>query len=104
MYVEAIVAEIDDDGLLGIDLLQNGENGPTDLLMSKGVLMIAGKEVSIIQIGSQNRIRKVTAADHYVIPAQSEAVIDVFIERQEYDDFSADVDYIVEPTAYFRET
>ena len=104
MYVEAIVAEIDDDGLLGIDLLQNGENGPTDLLMSKGVLMIAGKEVPIIQIGLQNRIRKVTAADHYVIPAQSEAVIDVFIERQEYDDFSADVDYIVEPTAHFRET
>ena len=95
MYVEAIVAEIDDDGLLGIDLLQNGENGPTDLLMSKGVLMIAGKEVPIIQIGLQNRIRKVTAADHYVIPAQREAVIDVFIERQEYDDFSADVDYIL---------
>ena len=104
MYVEAIVAEIDDDDLLGIDLLQNGENGPTDLFMSKGVLMIAGKEVPIIQIGLQNRIRKVAAADHYVIPAQSEAVIDVFIERQEYDDFSADVDYIVEPTAHFRET
>ena len=104
MYVKAVVAKIDDDGLLGIDLLQNGENGPTDLLMSKEILMIAGKEVPIIQIGLQNRIRKVTTADHYVIPAQSEAMIDVFIERQQYDDFSADVDYIVEPTAHFRET
>ena len=37
MEVEAIVAEIDDDGLLGVDILQNGKNGPADLLMSKGV-------------------------------------------------------------------
>ena len=38
MQVEAIVAEIDDDGLLGVDILQNGRYGPTDLLMSKGIL------------------------------------------------------------------
>ena len=40
MEVEAKVAVIDDDGLLGVDILQNGKNGPEDLLMSKGVLMI----------------------------------------------------------------
>ena len=33
--LEAIVADIDDDGLLGVDILQNGKNGPSDLLMSK---------------------------------------------------------------------
>ena len=32
MEIEAIVAEIDDDGLLGVDILQNGGNGPADLL------------------------------------------------------------------------
>lgn len=32
LQVEAIVAEIDDDGLLGVDVLQNSEEGPTDLL------------------------------------------------------------------------
>ncbi|MEW8561062.1 MAG: retroviral-like aspartic protease family protein, partial [Candidatus Thiodiazotropha sp.] len=37
--IEAVVAEIDDDGLLGVDILQNGNNGPADLLMTKGVLM-----------------------------------------------------------------
>ena len=71
MEVEAIVADIDDDGLLGVDVLQNNKNGPTDLLMSKGVLVINKKDVPIIQVGVTNRLRKVTAADHFIIPAQS---------------------------------
>ncbi|MCG8048608.1 MAG: retroviral-like aspartic protease family protein, partial [Candidatus Thiodiazotropha endolucinida] len=100
---EAIVAEIDDDGLLGVDVLQNREDGPTDLLMSKGVLKMAGKEVPIIQVGVTNRTRRVTAADHSVIPAQSEAIIDVYIERKEYDDFSSESEYIIEPTQHFQE-
>ena len=104
MDTEAIVAEIVDDGLLGVDVLQNREGRPTDLLMSKGVLKVEGKDVSIIQDGMKTRVRKVTSADHFVIPAQSEAVIDVYIERQEYDDFSAETDYIIEPTDHFKET
>ena len=39
-----------------------------------------------------------------MIPAQSEAVFDVFIERKEYDDFSAEADYVIEPTEHFKET
>ena len=100
MEVEAIVAEIDDDGLLGVDILQNGKNGPADLLMSKGVLMIDKKEIPIIQVGVNNRVRNVTAADHFVIPAQTEC--DVYIERQEYDDFSSEKEYAVEPTDHFQ--
>ena len=100
---EAIVAEIEDDGLLGVDILQNGADGPTDILMSKGVLKMAGKEVPIIQVGIMNRIRKVTAADHSVIPAQSEAIIDVYIERREYDAFSSESEFIVKPTEHFQE-
>ena len=45
-----------------------------------------------------------TAADHFVIPAQSEAVVDVFVERQEYDDFSSEQDYLIEPSDHFKET
>lgn len=51
LEVEAIVADIDDDGLVGVDVLQNGDNGPSDLMMSKGVLMINKQEVPIIQVG-----------------------------------------------------
>ena len=77
MKVEAIVAAIDDDCLLGVDILQNGDNGPADLLMSKGVIVLNKKEVPIIQVGLTNRVRKVNAADHFVIQAQSECVVDV---------------------------
>ena len=104
LRVEAVVAEIDDDGLIGVDVLQSRRNGPSDLLLSTGVLKIDEQEVPIIQIGINNRIRKVTAADHFVIPAQSEAVVDVFVERQEYDDFSSEQDYLIEPTDHFKET
>ena len=49
MEIEAIVAEIDDNGLLGVDILQNGGNGPADLLMSKSVMVFNNKEVPMIQ-------------------------------------------------------
>ena len=86
MEIEAIMAAIDDD-CLGVDILQNGNNGPTDLLKSKGVIVLNKKEVPIILVGVTNRVRMVTAADHFVIPAQSECVLDVLIERHEYDAF-----------------
>ena len=103
MQVEAIVAEIDDDDLLGVDILQNGKYGPTDLLMSKGILAINKKEVPIIQVGVTNRVKKVTAADHFVKLAQSECIVDVFLERQEYEDLSCNTDYTVELTEHFKE-
>lgn len=45
------------------------------------MLRVGDKEVPIIQVELQNRVRKVTAADHFVTPAQSEAIVDVFVER-----------------------
>ena len=103
LQIEAIVADIEDDGLLCVDVLQNGKDGPTDLLLTKGILMIDNQGVSTIQVGINQRIRGVTAADHSIIPAQSEAVIDVYVERREYDDFSCESEYIIEPTEHFRE-
>ena len=82
LQIEAIVAEIDDDALLGIDVLQNQYNGPTDLLMSKGILKMGDNEVPIVQVGINDRIRKVTPAYNCIIPAQSEVEKDVNIEGQ----------------------
>ena len=102
MEIKAIMAAIDDDCLLGVDILQNGNNGPADLLMSKDVLVLNQKEVPIIQVGMTNRHRKVIAADHFVIPAESVCVVDVPFERHEYNVFSSEKDYIVEPTEHFQ--
>ena len=102
LEIEAIVAEIDDDGLLGVDILQNGKNGPADLLMSKGVMVLNQKEVPMMQVGVTSRVRKVTAADHFVIPAQCECVVDVVVERHEYDDFSREKDFLVELSEHLQ--
>ena len=59
--------------------------------------------MAIIQVGIVDRIRRVTAADHSVIPAQSEVILDEYIERREYDDSSNESEYIVEPTEDFQE-
>jgi hypothetical protein len=40
--VEAIVADIEDDALLGVDVLLSGNGGPVDILMSKGHIVIDG--------------------------------------------------------------
>lgn len=102
--VEAVVAEIDDDGLLGIDVLQNGKGGPADLLLSKGVLVVENKEVPIIQVGLKSKVRRVTSADHFVVPPQAESVIDVYVERDDSDDFSCESKCLIEATQHFQET
>ena len=103
LEVEAIVADIDDDGLLGIDVLQNGVEGPCDLLLSKGVLLTNKQEVPIMQVGLKTRVRRVASAEHVVIPAQCESAIDVYVERHKSDDFSSESKYLVEPTEHFQE-
>ena len=82
--VEVVVADIDDDGLLGIDVLQNGKGGPADLLLSKGVLQVKDEEVPIIQVGSKSKVRRVTAAHHTIVPAKAEAVINVYVGRSDF--------------------
>jgi len=46
----------------------------------------------------------VRAADHFEIPAMSEAVIDVFIDRVESDDKGSSAHYVIAPTEDFKET
>ena len=82
-------------------MLQNIHNGPTDLLMSKGILKMGDKEVPLMQIGIADRTRKVT--DYSIIPAQSETVMDVNVERKECDDSTGESEYIIEPTEHFQE-
>lgn len=42
---EMVVADIEDDCLLGIDVLQNGNGGPADMMLSKGFIKLQGHEI-----------------------------------------------------------
>jgi hypothetical protein len=83
---EVIVAEIEDKSLLGIDILQNAAEGPVDILLSQGVIKLMGVTIPYIRVELTETSFKVRVADHVIIPAQSECVIDVFVDRVEEDD------------------
>ena len=102
--VEVIVAEIDDEGLLGIDVLQKHYTGPADILLSKGEIHLSGHKILCIQIGGQIKVRKVRAADHYMIQGKCEQIIDVLVERQMPDYYSDKCEVIIEPSTEFTET
>ena len=94
---------MDDDGLLGVDILQNGENCPADLLMRKGVMVLDKEETPMMQVGMPSRVRKVTPSVHFVIPAQSECFVDVIAKGHENDNFSHENEFLVEPSKHFQE-
>ena len=65
---EVVVAEIEDQALLGIDVLQNGPDGPADILLTKGIIQLNGVEIPVEQIGLPGQLRKVREAENFVIP------------------------------------
>ena len=85
-------------------MLQNGNRGPADLLLSKGVLRIQDEEVPIIQVGLKSRVQRVTT-DHTITPAQAKAVIRrVFTEGHDYGEVSTPFERFIKPTDYCSET
>lgn len=46
MKAEMMVADIEDDALLGCDDLAGSLDGPADIVLSKNVIMLGGKEIS----------------------------------------------------------
>ena len=95
------VAAISDDVLLGADFLQKDSDGPADLLLSEGRMKLRGVSIPLEMVGVANRARRVTLADHYVIPPMTEAVVDVFIDRSEYDEDHHIRQMVIEPISNF---
>ncbi|VDI01478.1 Hypothetical predicted protein [Mytilus galloprovincialis] len=89
---ELVIAEIEDECLLGMDILQNDPSGPADVILSRGIIILRGVEIPVIQVGV-DRARRVISADHYEIPGYTEAVIDIYIERREEDDNNVNTEF-----------
>ncbi|CAG2241471.1 unnamed protein product [Mytilus edulis] len=101
---ELVVAEIEDEVLLGLDILMKGEMGPADIKLTEGVILLNGVTIPCIQIGQPEPVRKVRAADNFIIPPQSEILIDVFVDKTENDPISPPQDYLIEPSPKFIES
>lgn len=97
---EIIVAEIEDQALLGLDILLKPENGPVKINLDENTIHFRGNEIQFRQ--TIDKVRRVLAADSYVIPANSEKMIDVFIDRFDSDrDFTCNV-FCIEPMKDFN--
>lgn len=99
---EVIVAEVEDDALLGYDILRGGESGPADILLSQNKILLEGVDVPVFQVGRDRKTRRVTVADDISVPGLAESVISVYVERYEEDD-TVQADFIVEPVDNFRD-
>ncbi|KAL3858790.1 hypothetical protein ACJMK2_009043 [Sinanodonta woodiana] len=101
---KVIVAKIEDEGLLGIDILQNENDGPADILLSKGVIKLHGVSIPCIQIGlNDDTVSNVKAADDFIIPENSEAIIDVFVDKREEDGIAMQHEFLIEPSENFTD-
>ena len=78
------VADIEDEVLLGTDVLQQ-EGNTADILLSRGIMLLRGTAIPLKQVGPVSGVKKVTVGDDYVIPCLGEAVLDGQVERSEGD-------------------
>ena len=100
---ELVVADIDDEALLGVDILLQGTDGPADILLSEGVIRLNGTSIPCFQVGRCETARKVTVVENVLIPPISEMLVDVFIERRESDDERQESAVLIEPNQNFKE-
>ncbi|CAC5410263.1 unnamed protein product [Mytilus coruscus] len=96
---EMIVANIEDEALLGLDVLMKSQWGPADIKLKDGIILLGGHTIHCTQIGQTNKIiRKIYVADIYEIPPRSEILIDVFVDRFHDDSPETVQDCILEPS------
>ncbi|VDI17858.1 Hypothetical predicted protein [Mytilus galloprovincialis] len=98
-----IVANIEDEALLGLDVLMKSQWGPADIKLTDGIILLGGHTIHCTQIGQSNKIRKMYVADNYEIPARSEILIDVFVDRFHDDSSETVKNCILEPFENFSE-
>lgn len=97
----ATVAAITDDVLLGADILLKDAAGPADIILSEERMSLLGKSIPLLLFGVPGKVRKAYAADHFVIPGMSEAVIDVYVDRDSRE--SNDKNVVIEPIPQLAE-
>ena len=98
---ELVVARIADDVLLGLDILMMGKFGPAEIKLGEKILFWNGESIPFNFIGNFNRVRNVVAADDTVVPGCSELILDVYVEKTDFDSWFSQQDFLIEPWSDF---
>ncbi|CAC5386245.1 unnamed protein product [Mytilus coruscus] len=97
-----IVANMEDEALLGLDVLMKSQWGPADIKLTDGIILLGGHAIHCTQIGQTNKIiRKIYVADE--TPPRSEILLDVFVDRFHNDSPETVQNCILEPSENFSE-
>ena len=96
---EIMVANIEDDGLFGHDLLSQGGE---EILYKEGAIRFMGVTIPCKQVHKNDPIRKLRAAKDFTIAGYSESIVEAFLDRSENDDLLTS-DIILEPSPGFQE-
>ena len=99
---EIIVADIQDDALLGVDILRNRDGSLADILMSRHEIVIDGIGIKCFHSGTV-KVRKVRSSEDFEILPHTEQIVDVFVDRYESDDLVENCEVLIEPTQQFKE-
>lgn len=94
-----IIADITDEVLLGADIMMEDEK--TDILLSQDLMLMRGVEIPLVQKVAIGVSRKVYLADNCTIPAMSEIITDVFLDRTEDD--ALQTSWLIEPAPTLSE-
>ena len=65
---ELVVAQIDDEVLLGLDILMMGKLGPTEIKLADTCIIWNGETIPCKLVGDLMRVRNVSLADDVTIP------------------------------------
>ena len=98
---EFIVAEVEDEGLIGMDKLLQGSDGLADILLNEVKIRLHGVSIPCISAGLPKKVRKVRVAEKLIIEGNSEMAVDAFIERQEEEDYRNKPIVLIEPVVNF---
>ena len=102
LYNEAVTADLNDEVLLGMDILKGMGGKPADIILSQNKIILNGQEINCRHY-PQICNRRVRAAENYQIQGHTQQIIDAFVEWYESDDGLLNSDFIVEPSQNFKE-
>ena len=96
---EMIVANIENEGLLGHDLLMEGD---AEILYKAGAIQFMGDQIPFKQVEVPSKVRKIRLLIILSYPPNSEMIIDAFIDRWESDD-DLEPMIVLEPSSSFHD-
>jgi hypothetical protein len=98
-----VVAQIDDEVLLGLDILMMGKKGPTEIKLADKCIIWNGETIPCTLVGDLRRVRNVSLADDVTIPGLSEAIVDVYIEKDPVSELCSNLEFLIEPSQSYME-